>query len=417
MTDAEPATAIGAERAVIGAAMQSALALREARTVVTVSDFWTPANQILFAICCDLADAGTTVDPMVVLAELERRGDATRVGGAPYLHTLYAIPTVAANAAHYAAQVRASARRRALVSVGQRLCQIAADVTDLDDALTAAARESITLDLLIDEKLDGPVQGLSTWDEFLAPPDRPEDWIVPGLLERMNVVMILARGGSGKSWLSRQMCLAISAGVHPFQPKMKIEPQSTLLIDLENTPSMVRRQTRPLASTLARLGDWSPERAHIWASPQGINIRKHSDAQLLERVIAQTMPRFVAIGSLWNLAQRGGDDWDTTAEETIAVLNRMRERYRCAFWIEHHMPKGAENKTPYGASTWERFVEYGRVIDRKGPNVWELESTFRTDRDVREWPAGMFRGGSLPWSPIFDQEELDMRIADGGPLR
>jgi hypothetical protein len=296
--------------------------------------------------------------------------------------------------------------------IGQRLAQLGEDGADMDDTLTTAARESLALDLLIDETIDGPVDGLSTWDEFLNQPDRLEDWIVPGLLERQDVVMVLSRPGTGKSWLSRQVALAVASGVHPFRPETRIEAQRTLLVDLENPPQMVRRQSRAMVHSLARLGTWNADLAHLWAQPGGINIRKHADAQLFERVIAETRPALVAIGSLYNVFERGRDDWDTAAEETKAVFNRLRGRYRCAFWIEHHMPKGAEQKNPFGSSVWERWPGFGRVIDRRGDNVYELARTFRGDRDVREWPAGLERGGPLPWSPLWDQEEVD-RLAGG----
>lgn len=414
MSDERPIPhADAAERATLGAMMQSPAAVTAARKDLTAADFWTPANQIIYAACCDLADDGTTIDPIVLLNELTRRGDLARTGGAPYLHTLYALPITVTNIGHYTQQIRDTARRRQLAVIGQRLVQVAEDGTDLDDTLFTAARESLALDLLIDETADGPVEGLSTWDEFLNQPDRLEDWIVPGLLERQDVVMILSKPGSGKSWLSRQVALAVAAGVHPFRPETRIKPQSTLLVDLENPPQMVRRQTHAMAASLTRLGEWNPDLAHLWTQPGGINIRKHADAQLLERVIADTRPALVALGSLYNAFERGRDDWDTAAEETKAVFNRLRARYGCAFWIEHHMPKGAEHKNPFGSSVWERWPGFGRVIDRRGDNVYELSRSFRGDRDVREFPAGLYRGGPLPWSPIWDQDEVD-QLADAG---
>jgi AAA domain-containing protein/DnaB helicase-like protein len=405
--------AAGAERATLSVMMQSITAVRDARSMLTAADFYTPAHAVIFAVCCDLADAGTHVDPVVLLAELTRRGDLGRIGGANYLHQLYALPVTATNVAHYAAQIRDTARRRRLIMIGQRLAQIGEDGTDLDDTLTVAARESLALDLLIDETVDGPVDGLTSWDEFLNQPDRVEDWIVPGLLERQDVVMVLATPGGGKSWLSRQVALCVAAGVHPFHADTRIQPQRTLLIDLENPPQMVRRQSRGLATSLARLGVWDPDLAHIWAQPGGMNIRKHADAQLLERVIAETRPALVTIGSLYNVFERGRDDWDTAAEEAKAVFNRLRGRYRCAFWIEHHMPKGSEHKNPFGSSVWERWPGFGRVIDRKADNVYELAKTFRGDRDIREFPAGLYRGGQLPWSPIWDQDEVDLLVEGG----
>lgn len=412
--DIDVPTAIPAEQAVLSVMMQSAAGVTEARRMLKVSDFYRSAHELLFALCCDLADAGTKPDPLTVLAELDRRGVTGKVGGAGYLHTLYAVPAVVGNVAYYAQQIRTSARRRQLISAGQRIAQIGEEVTDLDDALTAAARETIALELLVDETAaDGPVDGLFSWDEFLNQPDREEDWIVPGLLERQDVVMVLAKPGAGKSWLSRQMALCVAAGVHPFHADKRIEAQRTLLVDLENPPTMVRRQSRPLATSVARLGDWDPDRAHIWGLPGGLNIRKHADAQLLERVIADTRPALVCLGSLYNAFERGRDDWDTAAEETKAVFNRLRARYRCAFWIEHHMPKGAESKNPFGSSVWERWPGFGRVIDRRGDNVYELAKTFRGDRDVREFPAGLHRGGELPWSPIWDADEVELLASAG----
>lgn len=402
-----------AERAVLSAMIQSAGAVREARALLTVADFHGTANEVLFAVCCDLADAGISPDPAAVLAELDRRGMAAKAGGATYIGSLYGLPTTAGNVTHYAERVRAAARRRAMVLHGRRLVQIATETPDLDDALSAAARETIALEVLIDETVDGPVEGLSTWNAFLNQPDRVEDWIVPGLIERQDVVMLLASPGAGKSWLSRQMCLCVAAGVHPFKPGERIDPQRTLLIDLENPPTMVRRQSRGPAFQVSRLGDHGGDRGHVWMRPEGLNLRTREDALLLERVIGETQPALVALGSLYKAFSRGRDDWDTAADEVRAVFDRMRSRYRCAFWLEHHMPKGSEHKNPFGSSVWERWPGFGRVIDRKGDNMWALAKTFRGDRDVREFPAGLCRGGELPWSPIWDPDEVEL-LADAG---
>lgn len=400
------------ERAVLACALRSPRMFTAARRIVTAADF-TPDSpgQALWSACCDLADAGTDVDPIVVYDELVRRGE--RRIEATALADLYALPVVEGNAEHYARQLRSRSRRRQLAVIGTRLAQLAEDVPDMDDMLTTAARESLALQLLIDDdETDGPVPGLSTWGEFLSQQDRSEDWIVPGLLERMNTVMFIARGGSGKSWLSRQVCMCVEAGVHPLRPNVRIPPARTFLIDLENTPDLVRRQSRGLRDHVARLGQRSPDGAYIWAWPEGLDIRKRADAQLLERAVSQVQPALVCIGSLWNLARRGSSDWDTLAEETIVVLNRIRRRYRCAIWIEHHMPKG-ESKTPFGSSAWERFIEFGRVLDHVGPNLWGLRNFRDADRDVREWPAGLSRGGALPWSPIYDEEEFSILVEAG----
>lgn len=409
--------AVSAERAVLGSMMMSRTAIAQVRRLITAADFWPDQHRVLFAVICDLIEAGADVDPVVLLGELERRGDLKRVGGAPYLHTLYGGVATPANAGHYAMQVRAASRRRQLVLTGRRIAQIGTDVVDLDDAMMAAARESVALTMIVDETVDGPIEGLSTWGDFLREPDRPEDWIVPSLIERQDVVMVLSKPGQGKSWLSRQVALAVASGVHPFRPDERIAPQRTLLVDLENPPPMVRRQTHALASACARLGTWDDARSHRWTQPAGIDVRRHADAQLLERVIAETRPALVCLGSLYNVFERHGDDWDMAAEEAKAVFNALRGRYRCAFWIEHHMPKGADSKNPFGSSVWERWPGFGRVLSRRSETVFELERTFRGDRDVREWPAGLSRGGELPWTPIWHAADVDAMAEAEGKLR
>jgi hypothetical protein len=57
---------------------------------------------------------------------------------------------------------------------------------------------------------------------------------------------------------------------------------------------------------------------------------------------------------------------------------------------------------------WERWPSYGRVISRIGGEFYDF-AVFRGDREAgREFPAGLQRGGKLPWSPIWDREELEL---------
>ena len=413
VSDVATPQASAAESAVLCAMLSSSRAVTMARESLTAGEFFQPRHQVIFSVICDLADSGRKVDPNLVLATLTQQGLTPRPVDAAYLATVYGQPAVPENVPWYARQIRHTARRRQLATVGTRLAQIAAEVEDPDAMLNATAPELIALQLLIDEPdPTRPVDGLSTWDEFLATPPAVNTWIVPGLIERQDVFLILAPPGAGKSWLSRQMCLAVAAGVHPFKPNERIEPARTLLVDLENPPAMVQRQSHAPAGQVIRLGDWQSDRAYIWRRPEGLNLRKHADAQLLERVVADTRPALIALGSLYKAFQRGRDDWDTAAEETRAVFDRIRARYGCAFWLEHHMPKASEGGSrpnPFGSSVWERWPGYGRVLRKVAdPGTYELAETFRGDRDEREIPVGLVRGGALPWSPIWDREELQL---------
>ena len=79
---------------------------------------------------------------MTVAAELQRRGELQRIGGAPYLHTLAANVPIAANAGFYAEIVREKAILRRLVDAGTKIVQIGyAGEGQVDDIVDRAQAE------------------------------------------------------------------------------------------------------------------------------------------------------------------------------------------------------------------------------------------------------------------------------------
>jgi replicative DNA helicase len=364
---------------------------------------------VIFAVMLDLNEAGKPIEPMAILAELTDRKELAKVGGAEYLHALLANPTVPASAGFYADRIKLLYRTRRAAQLAERLMQATQEV-EPDRLQEAIAGMSIELNLLVDETDTAEVEGLSSWQDFMAVAPSPNDWVVKGLLERQDVVLFLSQSGIGKSWLSRQVSLCVAAGVHPFR-FTPIPPKRTLLVDLENPTSALRRQSEAIFDQAERVGMPIGNRGHVWTFPQGFNLRKRGDALMLEQVVSEVRPDLMCLGSLYNAFDRGRDDWDTAAEQTKAVFNRIRQRYGTALWIEHHMPKqsgGGHVQNPFGSSIWERWPGFGRVLKQVGQNAYELATPFRGDRDARrDFPPGLYRGGEFPWTPIWDQAELD----------
>ncbi len=85
---------------------------------------------------------GEPADPITVAAELTKRGEITKVGGASYLHTLVQTVPTAANAEYYAEIVHERAVLRRLVEAGTRITQMgyAAD-GDVDEIVNTAQAE------------------------------------------------------------------------------------------------------------------------------------------------------------------------------------------------------------------------------------------------------------------------------------
>ena len=124
-----PPQDVAAEQSVLGAMLLSKNAIDPATDRLQARDFYRPSHEQIFETIVDLAGRGEPADAITVVAELQRRGELNRVGGAPYLHTLVAGVPTAANVDYYAAIVHEKAVLRRLVEVGTRIQQIGYDQT------------------------------------------------------------------------------------------------------------------------------------------------------------------------------------------------------------------------------------------------------------------------------------------------
>ncbi len=122
--DRQPPQDLTAEQSVLGGMLLSKDAIADVVEVLRPDDFYRPAHQTVYDCILDLYGRGEPADAVTVSAELQRRGDLIRLGGAPYLHTLIATVPTAANAAYYAEIVAEKAILRRLVEAGTRIVQL-----------------------------------------------------------------------------------------------------------------------------------------------------------------------------------------------------------------------------------------------------------------------------------------------------
>jgi replicative DNA helicase len=127
-----------AEQSVLGAMMLSKDAIAEVIETLTGPDFYRPHHEAIFDAILELYGQGEPVDVVTVGAELEKRGDLTKVGGSPYLHTLVATVPAVATAPYYAGIVRKKAVARRLAETGGKITQIAFGAGEADDMVDAA---------------------------------------------------------------------------------------------------------------------------------------------------------------------------------------------------------------------------------------------------------------------------------------
>ncbi|MFF7447625.1 MULTISPECIES: replicative DNA helicase [unclassified Streptomyces] len=137
-----PPQDLDAEQSVLGGMLLSKDAIADVVEVIKGHDFYKPAHETIFQAILDVYAKGEPADPITIAAELTKRGEINKVGGASYLHTLVQTVPTAANAEYYAEIVHERAVLRRLVEAGTRITQMgyAAD-DDVDEIVNRAQAE------------------------------------------------------------------------------------------------------------------------------------------------------------------------------------------------------------------------------------------------------------------------------------
>ncbi|WP_098010508.1 replicative DNA helicase [Streptomyces sp. sk226] len=175
--------------------------------------FYRPAHETVYRAIFDLWAAGEPVDPITTAAELVKRGEITKVGGASYLHALVqAVPT-AANADYYAEIVlERSKRRRAIETHTKAVQDLYAEDGDTDELID---RSLATLQDLTVATMEAPKLSVADrWQDYLDQLEQGED---PSAIESPykdlndvvsikagDLVTIGAETGGGKSLVAIQ---------------------------------------------------------------------------------------------------------------------------------------------------------------------------------------------------------------------
>ena len=222
--DRTPPADHNAEQSVLGSMLLSKDAIADVVESVRGTDFYRPAHATIFDVVVDLYGRGEPADPVTVVAELQRRGELARVGGAPYLHTLSASVPIAANAGYYAEIVREKAILRRLVDAGTRIAQMGySGEGQVDDVVDRAQAEVYGVTDKRTSEDYAPLSDImeSALDEIEAISNRDGQMVgVPtgfaDLDELTNglhggqMVIVAARPAVGKSTLGLDLCRAAS---------------------------------------------------------------------------------------------------------------------------------------------------------------------------------------------------------------
>ncbi|MEV1294481.1 AAA family ATPase [Pseudonocardia sp. NPDC049635] len=413
---------LGAEQALLGSVLLAPETAGPALLGLPADVWWHPRHATLAAVLTERLRAGEPVDPQVVLAALiGRRGFDGNPG--VHLHTLMQsawTPTLADNYAHRIA--RCAARRNLSASLLYTRQQLNESwLNGGGDESIARVTAELRARLDTADRLDAGVeldQPSPSLDDLLAGTDE-YDWLVPGLFERGERLLLTGGEGGGKSWLIRQLAACMAAGVHPFTGAILGRGDQgvrVLIVDCENNARQSRRAFRRIAERVDEVlrgaqvhpAAWR-ERVRFETRPEGLDLLG-DDAAWLERKVAANSPDLLVCGPLYRLTSRSVADEDT-ARQLIATLDGIRVRYGCALVTEAHAGHekdpitGDRKLRPAGSSLFLRWPEFGFGMARaKGdpgeehPKLVDVVA-WRGSREERQWPAQLQHSLYLPWMP------------------
>lgn len=398
VTHRAPPHDLDAERAVLGAAMLAAAEKRpEARAALDAlptAAFWHTAHQHIADAIRDLHAADQPVDPLSVADKLSVAGRLEHVGGTQALASMMADAPVI-NPSRYVHILLRHHQARRLISVAAEL--------DINARQRGPATALVTLrSQLEDLELVSNTDPDPELDEFLDQVDDDYDWLIPGLLERRDRVILTATEGTGKSTLLRQIAVQLASGVHPFTLD-KQDPLRVLYIDCENSPRQARRALRGLRETASASYQAGHLRLRVLGNAMALGTPE-IEADIAGRIRSQRAD-VVILGPLYKLIT-GDPIKEEPAKAVADAIDRLRNITGAAFLIEAHSPypEGSNPKNrpirPYGASLWSRWPEFGlHLADDGAIQHW------RGQRDDREWPRRLTHATPWPWAVLDDPQD------------
>lgn len=247
--------------------------------------------------------------------------------------------------------------------------------------------------------------------------DEAYDWLVPGLLERTDRLIVTGYEGTGKSYLLAQMALTVAAGLHPFAGTLSTPSgHRVLVIDCENSRRQIKRRYElvvpriNMAREMYGLSpiDWS-EHLRFVIRPDGIDLSSPQEFSRIEAAVAATAPDLVVAGPLYRLHKANINE-ELAARELVDALDRLRVKYQFTLICEAHVGHVGENSggrklRPTGSSLFLRWPEFGYGIRAYGATDTEHPETvevvaWRGSRDERVWPHLLRHSQvELPWTP------------------
>lgn len=328
-----PPHSIGAERALLGAAMLADEALEVLVTKTRPEDFYKPAHGHLAAILAEGFDEGERLDAVGVWDRLERRGLDSTIEKGDLVGIISDTPSIG-SATRYASIVHDHATLRRLLGTGLEISEIAYGLPD--DAHDAVLRAQTLLDNVAANNGRRNLSSLDVADvaALLENDLEPEE---PDFLTRTDGAKLFYAGkmhvlqaepSSGKTWIALVAALEVLA-----------MGGAVLYLDYEDSPKGI----------LGRLLALGAEPAHVkerFGYMQPAGAFGTQERLELGRLLENLNPDLVVIDGVAEALARDGLSEDRASEVVgwIERLPRWISRTGAAVVMLDHVAKDREQQ-------------------------------------------------------------------------
>ena len=309
---------VEAEMRLLGAILVNPRAYERVADSLRPEHFALAEHRLIFDGVRRLADGGKLADAVTMKSYLDNAGSLDEVGGVAYLNQLVDCAVTPGNASEYGRLIYELHHRRELIAIGDEVVARAynwsRNETGADDLRASAEAFRSTVERM---SVGDPSQCLRVFEPGKEA-TMEAAWLVKGLIPRTGLTVVYGPSGSGKSFVTLDIAMAVSRG-EPWRDR-KTERGAVLYLAPDGGGLFVNRIVAYCEQRGIAYGDH-----RVFAAACGVDLLANGDGCDTDKVL-RTIERIerahgvVVIAVVVDTASRAMSGGDENAAKDVTRL-------------------------------------------------------------------------------------------------